>query len=107
MSVAPSMVMQAVEPSTRIAEIIVVVRQWPCGQLATSRSPPRRATAQAGHVCFGSRLVEEDEEDELCRIEPTLLPTPPAPGLRDVGPVLFGRMECLFLYVRSIAAKTY
>ena len=39
-SVAPSMAMQAVEPSMRIDEIIVVVHQWPCGAESTSRWPP-------------------------------------------------------------------
>lgn len=38
-SVAPSMVMQAVEPSRRSAPIIVVVCQWPCGAHACRRWP--------------------------------------------------------------------
>lgn len=46
MLVAPSMVMQAVVPSSRTEEIIVVVRPCPCGAWQTNRSPlgerPRR-----------------------------------------------------------------
>jgi hypothetical protein len=56
--------------------------------------PPGRAAAQAGHVRFGGRLVEEDK---LRGIEPTLLPAPAAPRLRHVGPVLLGGVERLFL----------
>ena len=37
--VAPSIVMQALVPSERTEEIMVVVRQWPCGAWPTSRSP--------------------------------------------------------------------
>lgn len=76
----------------------------PVAMRATRDQPfsPRRASAQAGHVRFGGRLLKEDE---LRGIEPTLLPAPAAPGLGDVGPILFGRMERLFLYVRSIAAR--
>src|SRR5580692_748136 len=38
-SVAPSMVMQAVDPSRRKAPIMVVVCQWPCGAWAWRRWP--------------------------------------------------------------------
>src|SRR5674476_449359 len=38
-SIAPSMTYGAVRPSTRNAAMNVKVFQWPCGTLATSRSP--------------------------------------------------------------------
>ena len=37
--VGSSMVMQAVEPSSRTEAIAVVVHQWPCGAWQTRRSP--------------------------------------------------------------------
>jgi hypothetical protein len=58
--------------------------------------PIGRTTVQARHVRFGGRLVDEDKPG---RVEPALAPLPATPRLGDVGPVLLGRMERLFLYV--------
>ena len=57
-----------------------------------SRGPP----AQPGHVCFGRRLVEEDQSTDG-KLALRDLPLPP--GFRDIRPILFGRVERLFLYV--------
>jgi hypothetical protein len=51
-SVAPSMVMQAVEPSRRIEQIMVVVCQWPWGLLAWTRSPRGAVLPLARSVFF-------------------------------------------------------
>ena len=39
LSIAPSIVMQAVVPSKRIEPIMVVVHQWPKGALSFRRAP--------------------------------------------------------------------
>jgi hypothetical protein len=61
------------------------------------------ATAQPGQVGLGRRLVDEDQPGW---IEPTLASAPLPPGLRDVRPVLFGRIERLFLYVSPSLVTT-
>lgn len=55
-----------------------------------------RTAPQSRQIGFGGRLVDEDQPR---RVERALLPPPAAPGPRHVRPVLFGRMERLFLYV--------
>jgi len=62
----------------------------------------RSAATQACHVRLGGRLVDEDEP---VRLEAALLPPPVLAGLRDVGAVLLGGMERLFLKVSPIAAR--
>ena len=51
----PSMVMQAVVPSSRMEEIMVVVFQWPHGALAWQRSP--RGARPRRRVMFGFTLA--------------------------------------------------
>ncbi len=63
---------------------------------------PQGAAAQAGHVRFRGRFVEEDEPRG---IQPALPPLPRPAGLGDVGPVLLAGPECLFLYVSPIFAR--
>ena len=58
--------------------------------------PPRGPPAQAGHVCFGRRFVEKDQATDG-KLALRGLPLPP--GFGDIGPILFGRVERLFLYV--------
>ena len=53
-----------------------------------------RTTAQSRQIGFGGRLVNEDQPR---RVERALAPLPAASGPRHVRPVLFGRMERLFL----------
>ena len=55
-----------------------------------------RTTAQPRQIGFGGRLVDEDQPR---RVERALAPLPAAAGSRHVRPVLFSRMERLFLYV--------
>lgn len=62
-----------------------------------------RAAAQSGQISFGGRLVDEDEPGG---IESSLGPPPLAARLDDIGPVLFGGMERLFLYVRPSFTNT-
>jgi hypothetical protein len=62
-----------------------------------------RTATQPRHVGFGRRLIDEDQSR---RIEPALAALPPPARLRNIGTVLFGRMERLFLYVSPILAKT-
>ena len=64
--------------------------------------PPRRAPAQTGHVGLRPAFVDEDK---LCGIETTLVPTPLPAGFEDVGAVLLAGAERLFLYVSPIAAN--
>jgi hypothetical protein len=62
-----------------------------------------RAAAQACHVCLGRRLVDEDEPGW---VERSLAAFPVLAGLGDIGPVLLGRMESLFLYVSPSRVST-
>lgn len=62
-----------------------------------------RAAAQTRQVRLGRRLVDEDKPG---RVERALAAFPTTPGLGDVGTVLFGRMERLFLYVSPIRDST-
>ncbi len=55
-----------------------------------------RAAAQPCQVRLGGRFVDEDEPG---RLERALAAFPAPSRLGDVGPVLLGRMERLFLYV--------
>lgn len=55
-----------------------------------------RTAAQPRQIGFGGRFVDEDQPR---RVERALAPLPAASGPRHVRPVLFGRMERLFLYV--------
>jgi hypothetical protein len=59
--------------------------------------------AQPCHVRLGRRLVDEDEPG---RVERRLTAFPAPPGLGDIGPVLLGRMERLFLYVSPSLVST-
>ena len=61
------------------------------------------ATPQPRQIGLGGRLVDEDQPR---RVEPALAPPPAASGPRHVRPVLFRRMERLFLYVSPSLAKT-
>ena len=72
-------------------------------RMADQSFAPRRTTAQERHVRLGRQLVDEDKPG---RVERSLTALPPAPGLRDIGPVLFGRVERLFLYVSPIRVST-
>ena len=58
---------------------------------------------QPSHVRFGRRLVDEDKPGW---VEPALAAFPLFPGFGDVRPVLFGRVERLFLYVSPILVST-
>jgi hypothetical protein len=62
-----------------------------------------RPAAQPRHVRLGRRLVEEDQPG---RIDPALAASPAPARFGNIGPVLLGRMECLFLYVSPILART-
>ena len=62
-----------------------------------------RAAAQARHIGLGRRLVDEDEPG---RVERSLAAFPAPAGLGDIGPVLLGRMERLFLYVSPSLVST-
>jgi hypothetical protein len=62
-----------------------------------------RTAPQAGQVCFGRRFVDEDKPR---RLERALAAFPVAAGLGDVGPVLLGRVERLFLYVSPSLPST-
>jgi hypothetical protein len=62
--------------------------------MADQTLPARRAATQPGHIGLGRRLVDEDRSR---RIESALATLPAASFLRDIGPVLLGRMERLFL----------
>jgi hypothetical protein len=64
--------------------------------------PSRRPPTQAGHVGLGRRFVDEDEP---AGGELTLPRSPLLPRDRDIGPVLFGCMESLFLYVSPKASR--
>jgi len=75
----------------------------PVRSMADQSFAPGRTTAQTRHVGLGRRLVDEDESR---RVEPSLAAFPSTPGLGDVRPVLFGRMESLFLYVSPSFAST-
>ena len=55
-----------------------------------------RTAAQPRQIGFGGRLVDEDQPR---RVERTLAPLTAASGPRHVRPVLFSRIERLFLYV--------
>jgi hypothetical protein len=73
--------------------------------VGTTRNEPltaRSPTAQAGHVRFGRRFVEEDEPVGR---KLTLPGAPLLPRGRHIGPTLFGCMERLFLYVSPKAAR--
>ena len=64
---------------------------------------PQGAPAQAGQIGFGTRFVQENQ---FGRVQ-TALPTPPgAARPRNVRTVLLAGMECLFLYVSPIFART-
>jgi hypothetical protein len=64
---------------------------------------PLSAPPQAGQVGLSARLIQKYQ---LGGIEAGLLLAPAPPGFGDVGSVLFGGPECLFLYVSPIRAKT-
>lgn len=65
--------------------------------MADQAFPSRRGGTQSSPISLGRRLVDEDQSR---RIEPALALVPAAAFLRDVGTVLFGRIEGIFLYVR-------
>lgn len=75
----------------------VPVRSAADQPLAASTAP-----AQAGHVRFCRRLVDEDEPG---RIESALPPTPPLARPLDIDPVLLAGVQTLFLYVSPIFAS--
>ena len=62
----------------------------------------RGSSAQARHVCFGRRFVDEDEP---ARLEAALFRLPLLLSGGDIGPVLFGRVERLPLYVSPSASR--
>lgn len=62
-----------------------------------------RAATQPGQVGLCRRIVDEDQPG---RVESALVAPPEPARFRDVGAVLFGRMERLFLYVRPSRAST-
>ena len=103
MSVVPSKAMQAVVPSSRMEDIMVVVCQWPCGVWAWTRSPLERPPAEPGQVGFGPRFVQKDQPGRV-KARLLLAPEPTRPG--DVRAVLLTGAECLFLYVSPILPST-
>ena len=71
--------------------------------LANQSFASERTTAQTRHVRLGRRFVDEDEPG---RVERALATFPSASGFGDVRPVLFCRVERLFLYVSPILVRT-
>jgi hypothetical protein len=71
--------------------------------MADQSLPARGTAAQTRHIRLGRRFVEEDKPG---RVDPSLTALPAPAGPRDIRPVLFRRMERLFLYVRSMRANT-
>jgi hypothetical protein len=67
-------------------------------QALAARSPP----AQAGHVRFGCRFVEEDQARG---IEARLEAFPEAPLFSDIGAVLLAGVERLFLYASPMRMR--
>lgn len=69
------------------------VCQCPCGTLTIKRSRTG-AAKQPRHVGLGPGFVDEDQ---LRRIKPGLAHTPCDAGFGDVGPILLGGVDRLFL----------
>jgi hypothetical protein len=96
------MVMHALEPSSRTRG------DHGCGlpmAMWTARHEPLPAwspPAEPRHVCFGGRLVDDDESTG-CKLALPGLPL--APRFGDIGPRLFGGVERLFLYVSPSATR--
>jgi hypothetical protein len=73
------------------------------GRFGDQPAASGRTTPQARHVGLGRRLVEKDQARGL---ERALRALPAATGAADVGAVLLGCPERLFLKVRPIAVST-
>ena len=72
------------------------------GTAGVNALTPRSATAQAGQVGLGPRLVEEDQFGGI----EARLATPPRPARpRDIPAILLAGAERLFLYVSPSFAK--
>lgn len=80
---------------------------WWCARavrgVADQAFSARAAAPQPRHVRLGRRLVEEDQ---FRRVEPALLALPVFAFPGDVGTLLFGCMQRLFLYVSPIRVNT-
>ena len=77
----------------RSAATSVSVFQWPCGTLATRRSPARRAPVVADHLGRDRRLVDEHEAR---RIERRLLGLQLGARGSDIRTILFGGVQSFF-----------
>ena len=96
------MVMQAVEPSSRIELDHGGSLPMALGTSGVDALSARGAAAQPGQVCLGARFVQEDQPRG---IEAALAPPPRPARPRDVGAVLLAGSERLFLYVSPIFAS--